>query len=113
MVLLDGYLYGDHDGNLCCSEFTTGRILWEDRRPYGVRTRSGSVAYADGRLYYRKAEDGTLFLVEASPTGFVEHGQFAQPDRSKCRAFPPLVIANGRLYVRDQDLLLCYDLKSK
>jgi outer membrane protein assembly factor BamB len=112
MVLLDGHLYGDHDGNLCCSEFTSGKIVWEDRRGYAVRTRRGAVACADGRLYYRR-EDGTMHLVEAAPHGFAEHGRFAQPDRSNKTAFPPPVIANGRLYLRDQDLLLCYDVRQK
>ena len=34
-----------------------------------------------------------------------------QPNRSDQTAWPHLVIANGRMYVRDQDVLLCYDVK--
>jgi hypothetical protein len=37
--------------------------------------------------------------------------QYLQPDRSSQTAFPPPVIANGRLYLRDQDLLLSYDIR--
>jgi outer membrane protein assembly factor BamB len=109
-ILVDNHLYGDHDGNLCCSEFATGEIVWEDRRAYAARARRGAVAAADGRIYYRR-EDGVMYLAAASPEGFVEHGQFAQPDRSSKTAFPPPVIANGKLYLRDQDVLLCYDIR--
>jgi len=112
MVLVKGFLYGDHDGNLCCSEFASGRMVWEDRRAYALRTRRGAIAYAADRLYYRR-EDGTMYLVQAGSNAFVEHGQFVQPNRSDRTAFPPPVLANGRLYLRDQDLLLCYDVKQK
>jgi hypothetical protein len=43
----------------------------------------------------------------------VQHGQFEQPDRSGKSAWPHPVIANGKLYIRDQDVLLCYDVKEK
>ena len=38
-------------------------------------------------------------------------GRFDQPDRSEEKAWPHPVIANGKLYLRDQDILLCYDVK--
>ncbi len=45
--------------------------------------------------------------------GLLEHGRFKQPDRSKANAWPHPVIANGKLYLRDQDVLLVYDVKAK
>jgi hypothetical protein len=36
-----------------------------------------------------------------------------QPDRSDKNSWPHPVIASGRLYVRDQDILLCYDVQAK
>ena len=59
------------------------------------------------------AERGTIFLVEVNPERYVEHGRFDQPHRSGQRAWPHPVIANGKLYIRDQDVLLCYDVKAK
>jgi hypothetical protein len=50
-------------------------------------------------------------LIEASSAGFVEKGRFEQPDRSPNNAWPHPVVAGGRLYLRDQDVLLCYDIK--
>jgi outer membrane protein assembly factor BamB len=106
VILLDGTLYGCNDpGILTCLEYETGKVLWHSRKPGKC-----SVLYADGRLYCRD-EKGPICLVEATPSGFKMHGRFEQPDRSDQRAWPHLVIARGRLYVRDQDVLLCYDVR--
>ena len=87
------------------------RRFSETRRPHPLAPK-GSVALADGRLYYR-TEAGAVILVEPSPKGYVEKGRFDQPDRSKQPAWTHPVIANGKLYLRDQDALLCYDVKAK
>jgi len=115
MILLDGYLYGASGGNeggaLVCLDFKTGKVLWDQRESVGRRAK-GSVALADGRLYYRM-EDGTVVLIEPNPKQYAECGRFDQPDRSAQPAWPYPVIANGKLYIRDQDVLLCYDVKAK
>jgi outer membrane protein assembly factor BamB len=107
MVLVNGYLYGSNEGELVCLEFKTGKVMWREHRP-----GKGSIAYADGRLYYRN-EGGPIILLEANPRKYVEHGRFDQPNRSGRPAWPHPIIANGKLYIRDQDLLLCYDVKKK
>jgi outer membrane protein assembly factor BamB len=111
MILRDGYLYGASGGNeggwLYCLDFKTGKLMWDERK-----VPKGSVALADGRLYYR-TEDGPTILIEPSPKGYVERGRFEQPDRSRLKAWPHPVLANGKLYLRDQDVLLCYDVKAK
>jgi outer membrane protein assembly factor BamB len=105
IVLVDGYLYGSNEGVLCCLDFKTGKVMWEDHHP-----GKGSIAYADGKLYYRN-EGGPVFLVDANPQKYVQAGRFDQPERSEHNAWPHPILANGRLYLRDQDLLLCYDIK--
>jgi hypothetical protein len=70
------------------------------------------VALADGRLYYRN-ESGTMLLIEPSAKQYVERGSFEQPDRGDRPAWSHPVLANGKLYLRDQDVLLCYDVKAK
>ena len=70
------------------------------------------MAFADGRIYYR-TEKGAMLLIEPSPKEYIERGRFEQPERTKLPAWAHPVVANGRLYVRDQDLLLCYDVKGK
>ena len=69
------------------------------------------MALADGRLYYR-TEKGAVLLIEPSPKEYLEHSRFDQPDRSELPAWSHPVIANGKLYVRDQDLLFCYNVKA-
>jgi outer membrane protein assembly factor BamB len=107
LVLLDGYLYGEGSGQLACMEFKTGKIMWREGK-----AGKGSIAYADGRLYYRN-EGGPIILVEANPNKYVEHGRFNQPKRSGKACWPHPVIANGKLYIRDQQYLYCYDVKQK
>ncbi len=106
MVLLNDHLYGT-SGSLLCVDFKTGKIAWDDRS-----VGKGSLTYADGHLYVR-GEGGKVALVEANPTKYVEHGQFMQPNRSKQPAWAHPVVANGKLYLRDWDILLCYDVKNK
>ena len=52
-------------------------------------------------------------LVEATPDGYKEKGRFDQPNRSSENSWPHPVVANGKLYIRDQDVMLCFDVKSK
>ncbi len=105
MVRLGEHLFGTDNATLRCVEMKTGQVLWSDR---GVG--KGSVVLADGRLICR-SERGPLALVEATPEGYRERGRFDQPDRSGESAFTYPVIAGGRLYLRDQDTLFCYDVR--
>jgi len=115
MILLDGCLYGASGGNeggaLVCLDFKTGKIMWDQRAAVGRRAK-GSLALADGMLYYRM-EDGVVCLIEPNPQQYTERGRFQQPDRTKLPAWAHPVVANGKLYIRDQDVLFCYDVKAK
>ena len=73
----------------------------------------GAVTYADGMLYCREEDSGDVILVEASPKAFSEKGRFKQPERAKEKAWAHPTISGGKLYLRDQDLLLCYDIKGQ
>ncbi len=112
VILLGDYLYGFSDskgGGWICQEFKSGDIKWSDK---GVG--KGSIGYADGHFYCRsEGKQGTVALIEATPDGYKETGRFDQPDRSAKNSWPHPVIANGRLYLRDQDVLLCYDVRKK
>jgi outer membrane protein assembly factor BamB len=115
MILHDGALYGANGGNaggfLVCLDFKTGKVNWDEReRAKGVE--KGSIAFADGRLYYR-TEKGTVLLIEPSAKEYLEKGRFEQPDRTRSPAWAHPVIANGKLYIRDQDTLYCYDVAKK
>ena len=107
LVLVGDYLYGEGGGRLTCMEFKTGKVMWSEGK-----AGKGSILYADGRLYYRN-EGGPIILVDANPEKYVERGRFNQPEKSGKNTWPHPVIANGKLYIRDQDLLYVYDVKAK
>ena len=75
---------------------------------------NNTIAYADGALYLRaESGRGTVALIEATPAGYREKGRFDQPGRTRRNSWTHPVIAGGRLYLRDQDSLLCYDVKAR
>jgi outer membrane protein assembly factor BamB len=101
-------IYGYSDGKgLTCQNAKTGEALWAEK----AAIKKGSVSYADGKLYCREEDTGTVVLVDAASGAYKEKGRLTQPDRRPEKAWTHPVIANGKLYLRDQDLLLCYDLK--
>ena len=105
VVLVDGYLYGFSDAILTCLEFATGNQMWRDRS-----VGKGSVTYADGHLYLQ-SENNVVGLAEATASGYHEKGRFNIPDKGLPSWAHP-VISDGRLYVRNQDTLLAYDIKA-
>ncbi|HEV3417062.1 MAG TPA: polyvinylalcohol dehydrogenase, partial [Pirellulales bacterium] len=64
---------------------------------------------ADGKLYFRY-QGGTMALIEATPERFNLISKFEIPDVNS-PSWPHPVIAGGKLYLREQDSLLCYKLK--
>ena len=107
MVVVDGYLYGSSDpGILKCMELRSNHVVWQNRS-----VGKGAVSYADGHLYVR-SEQGPVALVEATPNGYEEKGRFDQPQRSGRPSWSHPVIASGKLFLRDMDNLLAYDIRA-
>jgi outer membrane protein assembly factor BamB len=107
VVRVGEYVYGTGGNGLVCLDFKTGERKWIERS-----VGRGSLVAADGHLYLR-GERGSMTLAEAVPTGYKEKGRFQQPFRSRFPTFTHPVIAGGRLYLRDENVLLCYDVKAK
>jgi outer membrane protein assembly factor BamB len=117
VVLVDGLLYGysgntNARGQWTCQNFLTGDVVWENNK----FNQAGSLTHADGRLYCYGQNDGTAVLVEVSKSGWTDHGRFTIPQqtrvsRQRGHIWTHPVVANGKLYLRDQDLLFCYDIK--
>lgn len=108
MVQIDGYLYGSSDpGVLTCINLRNGETVWQDRS-----VGKGALTCADGHIYMR-SEKGPIALVEVNPKAYVEKGRFDQPQRTGKPAWPHPVVADGKLFLRDQDLLLCYDVRGQ
>lgn len=100
-VLVDGHIYGFDNRVLKCLVAATGEEKWKQG---GLG--HGSLLYADGRLIIL-SEDGKLVLAEATPAGYREQAS-VQPLSGRCWTAPTL--ANGRLYIRNQENLIAFDL---
>jgi outer membrane protein assembly factor BamB len=105
-VLIGDYLYGFSSAILTAIRFDTGEIAWRDRS-----VGKGSLVYADGNLYCF-SENGVVGLVEATPTGYKEKGRF-RIAQGNLPTWTHPVVAGGRLYLRDQDTIYAYDVRSK
>ncbi len=111
LVLVGNHVYGGHGhkaGFPICVEFTTGKVAWGGNiRNEG--TGSAAVLYADGSLYFRY-QNGVMLVVQATPEGYRERGSLTIPDvRAPSWSHP--VIVGGKLYLREQDTLYCYDVR--
>jgi outer membrane protein assembly factor BamB len=115
VVLLGKHLYGYHeDRNWACVEAGTGKLVWPLKRTR-QNVKSGAVCAAEGRLYVLD-EAGTVAMLAASPAGYKVISQFKLPAESKLRKprggiWTHPVLSDGKLYVRDQELLFCYEVK--
>ena len=105
-VLIGEHLYGFSSAILTAMKFDTGEVAWRDRS-----VGKGSVIFADDRLYLY-SETGVVGLAEASPAGYREHGRFEIRSGSLPTWSHP-VVANGKLYLRDQDNIYAYDVRAK
>lgn len=115
-ILVGDYLFGfsgNQPGILVAMEFMTGKVAWKDRS-----VEKGNCIFAE-KLLYCQGESGKIGLIDPSPAGYKEISRFQfQPAREGGPFWAPSghiwtlpVIANGRLYLRDQDNLYAYDIK--
>lgn len=112
MVLIGDYVYcghGHNQGFPLCVNMSTGEVAWQPGR--GPGQESAAIAYADGNLYFRY-QNGVMALIEATPESYKLKSKFELPGTGQ-PSWPHPVIAEGHLYLRDQDQLLVYDIRKK
>ena len=100
-VHVDGYIYGFDMGTLRCLDAATGESKWA-HRGLGV----GSLIAADGLLFVL-GDRGRLVLVEATPEQYRELGSLQVFDS---RTWTAPSLADGRLYLRDHEELVCVEV---
>jgi len=114
VVLVNGHIYGFTDGmGFVCQNLKSGEIVWRERISEVIK---GATLAVNDRLILLNERDGLIVVVAASPDGWKEFGRMEIPERSKVQTRDNMVwthpvVANGKLYVRDHDLLFCFDLK--
>lgn len=114
-VLLKGdHVYGYSDGGgWLCQDFMTGAVVWRER---GLG--KGSIVYGDERIYCYTEAEGAVVLADASPEGWKERGRFTIPKttnlpRKSGQIWTHPVIAEGKLFLRDQEFLFAYEITER
>lgn len=105
-ILIDDHLYGFSGRILTCMEFLTGDVAWRARS-----VGKGQIIYADGKLYIL-GEDGVAGMARPTPEGYEELGRF-EIGRGERFTWTLPVVHAGRLYLRDQNKLYCYDISGQ
>jgi outer membrane protein assembly factor BamB len=104
-VLYREYVYGFSDYTLTCMEFRTGKVAWTKRG-----FARGSLLIADGRLIIF-GESGELALADATPEEYRQRASYRFSRKSHCWSTP--VLAQGKLYIRDEEKLACFQLTGR
>ncbi len=113
VILVGDHVYGHSDGSgWVCQDLKTGAEVWSEKKALN----KGAISYADGMFYLLEEGTGNVVLIEASPKGWNEKGRFKLDPQTAIRSpqgriWTHPVISNGRLYLRDQDLIHCYAVK--
>ncbi|MDG2467638.1 MAG: PQQ-like beta-propeller repeat protein [Pirellulaceae bacterium] len=114
VILVGEHLFGYSDGRKggwTCQSFADGEQVWAENKALS----KGAIAYADGKFYCLSESKGEVVLIDAAVEGWKEAGRFKlepqtenRSNRGKIWVHP--VIANGKMFLRDQELIYCYDI---
>lgn len=103
-VIHEGHIYGNHDDGWACLELATGKKTYFEKA-----VGKGSVCWADGMLYLFSENHGQAALATCSPDGLQIKGKVKVDGDGPSWAHP--VVIGGRLYLRYDKNLYCYDVK--
>lgn len=107
------YLYGLNDGLLECVDARTGKPMWKDER----RAKRGE-GYGHGQLLLSGdrlvilTEYGELVLVEATSEAFREVGRVQALTKGQ-KTWNTPVMADGKIYIRNEMEMACYNLQAR
>jgi len=107
MILLDGYIYGNHQKGWSCLDLKTGKQMY-----YADGVGKGSITYADGMFYCFSERTGTVGLVKATPSVYDLVSTFKVPSGGSGPYWAHPVVCGGRLYLRYANRLFAYDIRA-
>lgn len=113
MILLGEHLYfgqGHNNGFPVCVDLVSGDVKWGGKIR-GEGSGSAAVTAVDGHIIFRY-QSGEVALVEATPTEYKLKGSF-KPEYQERESWAQPVVCGGKLYLREQNVLMCYDLMTK
>ena len=111
VIQLGDYFYGSSGKKgFTCLNRADGEMVWNERK-----IKKGCVAYADGLFYYLQESDGKVLLIDADEEKPNVISQFTLSPQTKRRnargkIWVHPVIANGKLYLRDQEIIYCFEI---
>jgi outer membrane protein assembly factor BamB len=122
MILIGNYIYFGHDQNKgypACVDFRTGEIVWKMEKMPAGGNGSAAITCADGMLYWRY-QTGVMVLAQPAAEEKKDGelnvvSSFKLPaanDKGFSQSWPHPVVANGKLYIRDQNVMYTYDVKA-
>jgi outer membrane protein assembly factor BamB len=104
-VVAQGCVYGKGKSGLVCADLKTGATKWSE--PVGA----GQVCWADNMLYSFSDAGGKIALVDPTADASRVKGSFHVAGSGNSWSHP--VVLNGRLYLRYDTNLYCFDVKAK
>lgn len=123
-VFDDGYIYGSdtRSGTLVCARAIDGRRMWQTTRPTSGHDRPRGTAHGSAFLmkteesYLIFSDTGDFISAELTPEGYHETGRFHAIDptedmRQRKVVWTYPAVSNGRLFLRNGEVLVCYDLR--
>jgi outer membrane protein assembly factor BamB len=110
-IIINDYIYGysgqsnQNKGDFKCVELKTGKEIWSTKE-----VGWGTAIAVNNQIICLDIK-GNLFLIKPEPSGFKKVTEFknAIPDVSN-PAWTVPIAANGKLYLRYMQHLICYDL---
>jgi hypothetical protein len=97
------HIYGFNDSVLVCLDIRSGKLAWKERG-----FEKGTLLVADGHLWVVHEYGQKVAVVEANPAAYYEKASF---EFSTKKCWPAPALANGRLYLRDEEKIACYQVK--
>ncbi|MCX6906418.1 MAG: PQQ-binding-like beta-propeller repeat protein [Verrucomicrobia bacterium] len=105
-VIQDGCIYGNNNNGWACLDLKSGEKKW-----FQQAVGKGSLCWADGMLYLFSETAGRAALATCSPQGLEMKGRVQVAGSGPSWAHP--VVIGGRLYLRYDTNLYCYDVRAK
>lgn len=101
-VIYNGNVYLMDDKMHYCFSLSSGEVRWKQSSPSAIT----SPVFADGKIYVLTHNGNSMTMLKATPDERIELGKTTV----KALWVPSPTVANGRLLVRTQTNLKCYDL---
>jgi len=110
-VVHNGYIYLNDNGrpnSMKCLSMN-GEVVWSSDT---VSFEMGSILLIGDKIINQNGKNGEICLIQASADGYKELGRAGFFDSKKSQAWAPMAYCDGKLIIRDNEKMVCVDLKN-